>query len=240
MNLDQSLQANSGNSLNNHHPGSNCFFLKDVSVKYGEIQALKSIQLTIDHGEVIFITGASGAGKTTLLNVMAGNIIPTSGKVFVPPLTSSKKHFLISQVFQDLRLIGRLSLEKNLLVSFDRNIYHSKNEYMEDLMELARVFGIKDRLHLKAKDANGGLKQKVAIMRALLAKPDVFLADEPTSSLDFNNASKLFEVFNYYNVKKGMTVVWASHNRELVKKFTGRIVHLDAGKLVYSGHACFI
>ncbi|MBT6325532.1 MAG: cell division ATP-binding protein FtsE, partial [Bdellovibrionales bacterium] len=88
--------------------------------------------------------------------------------------------------------------------------------------------------------ANGGLRQKIAIIRALLTRPEVFIADEPTSSLDYDNAYKLYEVLNLYNAKRGMTVIWASHNRELVKKFTGRVVHLDKGKLVYSGNACFI
>ena len=98
----------------------------------------------------------------------------------------------------------------------------------------------KDRLHLKVNDANGGLKQKVAIIRALLTRPDVLIADEPTSSLDIDNTRRLFDVLNLYNVKRGLTVIWATHNKELIKSFTGRIIHLDNGRLVYSGNACFI
>jgi cell division transport system ATP-binding protein len=90
------------------------------------------------------------------------------------------------------------------------------------------------------KDANGGLKQKVAMIRALLSKPQVLLADEPTAALDKESAMKLFEILNFYNVRRNLTVVWASHNRDLVKQFPGKIVHLDGGKLIYSGHACFI
>ena len=93
---------------------------------------------------------------------------------------------------------------------------------------------------MKVKDANGGLKQKVAMVRALLSKPQVLLADEPTAALDKESAMKLFEILNFYNVRKNLTVIWASHNRDLVKQFPGKIVHLDAGNLVYSGHACFI
>ena len=146
----------------------------------------------------------------------------------------------IAQVFQDLRLIGSASCKDNLMYAYDSQIYSSKEEFISDLMELSRVFGITDRLSLKVRDANGGLKQKVAIIRALLTKPDILLADEPTSSLDYDNARKLFDVLNLLSVKRGLTVIWASHNRELVKKFNGRIVHLDKGNLVYSGHACFI
>ena len=107
-------------------------------------------------------------------------------------------------------------------------------------MELARILGVNNRLDLKIKNANGGLKQKIAFMRALLTRPDVLLADEPTAALDFENARKMFDILNLYNVKQGLTVVWATHNKELAKKFTGRMVHMDKGKLIYSGHACFI
>ena len=95
-------------------------------------------------------------------------------------------------------------------------------------------------MHLKVRDANGGLKHKTALIRALLTRPQVLLADEPTASLDKENAHKIFDLLNFYNVKRNLTVVWATHNRELVKNFPGKIVHIENGKLVYSGHACFI
>ena len=66
------------------------------------------------------------------------------------------------------------------------------------------------------------------------------LADEPTSSLDKENSYRLFEILNHFNHKKGLTLVWATHNKELIKQFPGKIAHLDSGRLVYSGHACFI
>ncbi len=214
---------------------SNLFYLEDVTVDYNGNKALRNVQLSIEKGEIVFITGVSGAGKTTLLKVLSGEISPTSGRV-----RGAGRNIFISQVFQDLRLMGKMTCRDNLMMSYDSTVYSSKAEFLQDLNELSRVLGIKDRLDLKVNDANGGLKQKVAIIRALLSRPDVFVADEPTSSLDFDNAQKLFEVLNLYNVKRGLTVVWASHNKELVKKFTGRILHLDNGRLVYSGHACFI
>jgi ABC-type phosphate/phosphonate transport system, ATPase component len=74
----------------------------------------------------------------------------------------------------------------------------------------------------------------------LMTRPNVLIADEPTASLDKESSIKLFDVLNFYNVKRKLTVIWASHNRDLVKQFPGKIVHLENGKLVYSGHACFI
>lgn len=215
------------------------FYCEDVSVEFGEIRALKNIQLSIEKGEIVFLTGASGAGKTTLLKVLSGLQEPHSGRIIRPNI-NGKKSLFISNVFQDLRLMGKYTCEENLLFSYDSSLYNSKAEFVTDMNELAKILGIKDRLHLKINDANGGLKQKVAIIRALLTRPDVLIADEPTSSLDIDNTRRLFDVLNLYNVKRGMTVIWATHNKELIKSFTGRIIHLDNGRLVYSGHACFI
>ena len=214
----------------------NLFRLDDVSIEYGNIHALKNIKLSIEAGEIIFVTGVSGAGKTTLLKLLSGDLRPDRGKVSIP----SQKRCFISKVFQDLRLEMNKTCEQNLWAAFDNSIYENKKEFKKDLEELSGVLGFDNRLELKVKDANGGLKQKVAIARALLAKPDVFIADEPTASLDSGNARRLFDILNIYNVRKGMTVIWASHNKELVKNFSGRIIHLDNGKLIYTGHACFI
>ena len=123
---------------------------------------------------------------------------------------------------------------------YNPEIYSSYKEFQTDLKDLSRIIGITDRLNLKVSKANGGLRQKIAIVRALLTRPNVLIADEPTNSLDLDNSRKVFDILNLYNVKRGMTVIWSTHNRDLVKKFTGRILHLDKGKLIYSGHACFI
>lgn len=220
-------------------PHGPIFYLEDVSVQFGEIRALKNVQLSVERGEIIFVTGASGAGKTTLLRVLSGDQEPTQGRI-VRPQMSGKKSLYISNVFQDLRLMGKYTCEENLMFAYDPALYSSKNEFITDMQELARILGIRDRLHLKVSDANGGLKQKVAIIRSLLTRPDVLIADEPTSSLDTENARRLFDILNLYNAKRGLTVIWATHNKELIKSFTGRIIHLDNGRLVYSGHACFI
>ncbi|MCK5072416.1 MAG: ATP-binding cassette domain-containing protein [Bacteriovoracaceae bacterium] len=211
------------------------FFLENITSYFGKIEALKAISLTVDKGEILFITGSSGAGKTTLLRILAGEIVPIKGRIQCP-----QGDCRIARVFQDLRLIGKQTCETNLLLSYDPDIYRNRDEFVYDMMEFSRIMGIKDRLHLEIKNSNGGLKQKVAIIRALLSKPDVILLDEPTSSLDFENANKLFDILNLYNIKKGLTVIWASHNRDLVRNFSGRIVHLDQGRLVHSGRACFI
>jgi ABC-type multidrug transport system ATPase subunit len=238
MNLETSNFQNQPQNFKNL---GDLFSLEDVCLSFGEHKALKSIKLNIKKGEILFITGASGAGKTSLLKIIAGDLLPTSGKVKgIGESGGFAKNLFVSQVFQDLRLISKETCDENICHAYDPSIYKNKKEFISDKEELCRYLGITDRLGLKIKDANGGLKQKVAIVRALLTKPDVFIADEPTSSLDSENARRLFDLLSVFNIKRGMTVIWASHNKELVKKFTGRIIHLDKGKLIYTGHACFI
>ncbi|TDJ06859.1 MAG: ATP-binding cassette domain-containing protein [Deltaproteobacteria bacterium] len=215
------------------------FSLEDVSVTFGNLKALESVSLDIHQGEILFVTGSSGAGKTTLLRLLAEQLKPDSGKILLPKDLIGVRLF-ISQVFQDLKFLMNKTCEENLFHSFDKKVYKNKKIFLGEMNDLCKILGITDRLHLKMEQANGGLKQKVALIRALLAKPEVIILDEPTGSLDVDNARKIYEVLSYYNMKKKLTIIWASHNRELVKEFTGRIIHLDSGKLVYTGHACFI
>ena len=176
-----------------------------------------------------------GAGKTTLLNVLSGDLLPTTGRVF-----RCQSEQFITKVFQDLRLVENLSCQDNLKLCYDSEIYKSQKEFTEELKQLAKIFNIEDRLNTKIIQANGGLKQKIAILRSLLSRPEVVLADEPTSSLDKDNAFQLFDLFNFYNSKRKVTIVWASHNRELIKQFSGKIIHINQGRLIHKGHACFI
>jgi len=214
------------------------FHLDNLSVDAVSFKTQKTVQLTVYPGEILFLTGPSGAGKTSLLNVLGGYLEPTSGKAILPHQRSTK-HF-VSSVFQDLRLLQKKSCEDNMWMAYDSSLYDSKNDYYREMEDLSRLLGVYDHLNQKIEDCNGGLKQKVAMIRALLSKPTALLADEPTSSLDKESSYRLFEVLNHFNQKKGLTLIWATHNKELIKQFPGKIAHLDQGRLVYSGHACFI
>jgi ABC-type multidrug transport system ATPase subunit len=234
---NQKNQAGAGRSAHQVRSAQpSLYYLEGICLSYGGPQILNDIHLKVHKGEILFITGPSGAGKTSLLKILSGEIEATRGKINLP----QNEGKFVAPVFQDLRLNPKKTCEENLWVSYDRSIYRSKNEFHHDLRELAKIMGIESRLCIKVKDANGGLKQKIGFIRAILSRPDILIADEPTASLDFDNSKKMFDILNLYNVKRGMTVIWASHNKDLVKKFSGRIVHLDQGKLIYSGHACFI
>lgn len=213
------------------------FRLEDVSVFFKKTVALKNISLKISSSDFLFITGASGAGKTTFINLLANNVKINRGRMYRRPLRGTE---FVAEVFQDLRLVEDITIEENLFLVFDKKVHKSRNNFYSEVLELTRYFGISDKLTLKIADTNGGLRQQVAIIRALLSRPTVLLVDEPTCSMDRQNAARVFDLFNYYNTKRGLTIVWASHNRELVKEFNGKTIHLDQGKVVYSGYACFI
>ncbi len=213
------------------------YHLDNVSVYYNSFKALSNLSLVINQGEILFVTGASGAGKTTLLKTLAQDVIPQKGKI---TSNLSKENIFVAQVFQELKLMEDLDVKNNFLFSFDNQIYKNKAEFLRELDDLVNLFGMNEILGKKVTNLNRGAKQKVAIIRALLTRPEVFIADEPTSALDKDNANRLFEILNYYNTKRKMTIIWATHNKELVKQFPGRIIHLDKGRLIHSGNACFI
>ena len=213
------------------------FHFEQVSVDFGKVKALRSVQLSVLPKDVLFVTGASGAGKSTLLNLMAGLVEPTSGRI---QRLQDDSRFFVASVFQDLRLWQEKTCEQNMWVSYDARLYDSREQFHKEMLELARVLGIYDHLGTKIDQCNGGLKSKVAMVRALLAKPDALLADEPTAALDREASFRLFELLNHYNQRKGLTLVWATHNREMVKQFPGKVAHLDQGRLMYAGQACFI
>lgn len=208
--------------------------LEGVCVEYKGHEALRNVSFTLTQGDVIFITGVSGAGKTTLLNILSGDLTASRGR------QTFRQGLFSAQVFQDLRLFDNDTVLQNLEMAYDSDIFRTKKEFLKEMDELSHILGLKKNLSSKVLNISGGARQKVALARALLSRPDVLLADEPTSALDFDNTKRIYDLLNIYNQKRGLTVVWASHHRELVKKFNGKIVHLDKGLVVHTGHACFI
>ena len=233
--LENSSFLQKKNHLGHARPNNFAFRLQDVSVRFGAIEALKNIDLSIGRGEFLFLSGTSGAGKTTLLKVLSGDQAISGGRV-----ESCWHQQFVVTIYQELRLIETLSCLDNLRLCYDPRLYRSGREFISDLKQLTQIFHLSDRLNIKIKNTNRGLQQKIAILRALLSKPQVILADEPTSALDKDNAFQLFDLFNFYNTKRKTTIIWASHNRELIKRFNGKIIHINQGRLIHTGHTCFI
>src|SRR5690606_19034953 len=154
---------------------------------------LSQVDFKLFQGEFVFVTGASGAGKSTLLNILASenNLYKITGKVERRGFSGKRKLFT-SQIFQDLKIFKNKSIAHNLQFSFDEKIYSSKEAFDREVFDYLRVFGISSFQHNLVQNTNGGVHQKVAIIRALLTKPDVIIADEPTSSLDKKSSMLVF------------------------------------------------
>jgi cell division transport system ATP-binding protein len=206
--------------------------LSNINVVFKDVRALSSVNLVIEKGDFTFLTGPSGAGKTTLLNLLSGDINQTSGSLVKNNFNA--KDLFVSRVFQNLQVIEDWTVRQNIELCFAPEIFKTKKEFDREVIDLVNLFDMKKNLNKKLTKLNGGAKQKTAIIRALLSRPDIFLADEPTSALDRENAKRLYEVLKFYNQKMGMTVVWATHQLDLINQFHGKLIHLSQGKLLRS------
>jgi putative ABC transport system ATP-binding protein len=210
--------------------------LKNVEFRYPAAQqkTLQIKSLQIQEKEKVFLFGPSGSGKTTLLEILAGVMKPQSGSVTllgtdVAALSSSQRdHFRASHIgyiFQSFNLIPYLSVEENiqlpLHLSPDRKkrVVHEK----EELHYLCSHLGIQNLLNRRVTDLSVGQQQRVAVARALLGSPGLILADEPTSSLDYDLREKFIRLLFEVCEKSGTTVLFVSHDRSLEKLFTRSI-----------------
>lgn len=215
---------------------------KAIHKKYGELEVLKGIDLEIEEGEVVAIVGPSGAGKTTLLQVLGTLDTPTSGEgtslIIVDKDTqklSEKEmaHFRnenLGFIFQFHELLPEFTALEN--VCMPGWIGNRKEEDLEkDATALLSQLGLADRTHHKPQEMSGGEQQRVAVARALINKPKVVFADEPSGNLDSENALYLHELFFNLRDQLGCTFVIVTHNEELAER-VDRKISLKDGKII--------
>jgi len=209
--------------------------ITNLTKNYQNLQVLKGINLTIPKGEMVAIVGASGAGKTTLLQIMGSLDKPDSGNVVIngvdiTTLSSQKlaafRNTQIGFIFQFHQLLPEFTALEN--VCFPAWIGHQpKVETEQRAMELLDYLGLKERYHHKPSQLSGGEQQRVAVARALINKPAVVFADEPSGNLDSHNADELHRLFLQLQQEFNQTFVIVTHNEQLADSANRKLVMRD-------------
>lgn len=208
-----------------------------VSKKFGSTLALDDVSLEIKQGEFVFIVGPSGAGKSSLLRMLTREILPTSGKVIVGhvDITKIKNSDVpnlrrkVGVVFQDFKLLDDRTVFENVALTLE--VQNKSDEEIKKRVEhTLKLVEIWDKRNLFPRQLSGGEAQRTAIARAIVGKPDIVLADEPTGDLDPKTAWGVIQLLNEIN-SWGTTILMATHNQEIVNTLKRRVVKLKAGKV---------
>lgn len=208
---------------------------------YGEdetlVKAVDSVNLTVEEGEFIAILGASGSGKSTLLHMIGCVDEPTIGHVYlngedIYALNDSKQSKLrresISIVYQFYNLIPTLNVVENITLPLDLSRKKVDQEYLDEILKLLKL---EDRKKHLPNELSGGEQQRVAIGRALIARPNIILADEPTGNLDSKNSLEVMNILKRANEIYKQTIIMVTHDEELAK-FAKRIITMKDGNIV--------
>ena len=224
--------------------GDSAIQIENVSRHYtmGEspIRAVDNVSLTIPNGEFLALLGSSGSGKSTLLNLMAGLDRPTSGSILsggrnlaeLSPLELARyRRNTVGMVFQSFNLLPRMTLEENVelplrLAEVDRG---ERGSRVKDALERVRLA---KRTGHRPSELSGGEQQRTAIARALVNRPKILFADEPTGNLDSATGEAILTLLREIQVSMGMTIVMVTHERHLAEKFADRLATMGDGKLL--------
>ena len=201
-------------------------------------RALKGVDISIEEGEFVFITGRSGSGKSTLLRILLKEVEPTSGRVVVndmdlgamPRRYVPKYRRTLGVVFQDFRLLKDRTVYENIAFA-QRVIGVPGRTIKESVPRMLKLVGLSSKYKAFPHQLSGGEQQRVAIARALINQPAVLLADEPTGNLDPQNAMEIMKLLEEIN-RCGTTVIVVTHSRELVNTMKKRVITMDKGIVI--------
>ncbi len=218
--------------------------VKHVSKTYGSgeaaVHALKDAVFSVPKGEFVAVVGESGSGKSTLLNLIGGLDTPTSGKVWIDgrDIFSMKERNLtifrrrnIGFIFQSFNLIPELNVEQNMIFPVLLDYRKPDKHYLDELLT---VLNLKERRHHLPAQLSGGQQQRVAIGRALITRPALILADEPTGNLDSRNTSEVITLLKAASREYEQTILMITHSRRLAQT-ADRILQVSDGVLTDFG-----
>jgi cell division transport system ATP-binding protein len=212
--------------------------LQTVGLRYDHgPEILKDVSFRMDQGEMRFLTGPSGAGKSSLLRLLFMALKPSRGSVtlFDQDISNLSRAELpalrrrIGVVFQDFHLLNHLTTFDNVALPL-RVAGHKPDSYTQDVLDLLDWVGLKEQAHAYPEVLSGGEKQRTAIARAVITKPEILLADEPTGNVDPVLAKRLLHLFLELN-RLGTTVLLATHDEALIKQARKPVLRLESGTL---------
>lgn len=208
---------------------------RSIRKSYGQLQILKGVDITVKQGEIVTIVGASGAGKSTLLNILGTLDKPDSGQLFINDVEVSSlsnknlsafRNKEIGFIFQFHHLLSEFNAIENVCIP----AYiggTSRSEAEKRATELLQLLGLGDRLTHKPSQLSGGEQQRVAVARALVNKPALIFADEPSGNLDSANALELHELFIKLRNEFNQTFVIVTHNEDLAQMADRKVLMKD-------------
>ena len=199
-------------------------------------KALDGVNLSVNAGEFVAIVGTSGSGKSTLLNMLGGLDTPTSGDVIIGGKRLSKKseeqmavfrRRHIGFVFQNYNLVPILNVYENIVLPVQLDGRKADKAFME---EIVRSLGLQGKLQNLPNNLSGGQQQRVSIARALLTKPEIILADEPTGNLDSKTSEDVLALLKVTSVKFHQTTIMITHN-DVIAQMADRIIRIEDGRV---------
>ena len=202
-----------------------------------KVVALDKVSFSVNQGEFVAIVGASGSGKSTLLHLLGGVDRPTSGKVYINGEDIFKlndddlaifRRKNIGLIYQFYNLIPILNIEENIKLPLSLD---GRDVSDEDLNKMIKLLGLENRKNHLPNELSGGQQQRTSIGRALITKPSLILADEPTGNLDSKSSEEIVELLKKSNKELNQTIIMITHNMEIAKA-ADRIIKIEDGKIV--------